>query len=123
MCAAYATQSELEAALTQTMSEEEHRTAVSELRRLAGRDGLEKAMRESEVDIVVSASDSLAVAFAGAAGWPIATVPVGNLQTNGQPFGFFAVAPSGREDLLFKFMGAFHATFPAIEKPSPSIYG
>ncbi|KAK2777972.1 glutamyl-tRNA amidotransferase subunit [Colletotrichum kahawae] len=118
--AARTTQTELEAALVAAtaMTEGERQAAVSEIRRLAGRDGLGRAMREMQVDIIISASDCIAVGFAGAAGWPIATVPLGNLETNGQPFGFFVTAPEGRDDLLFRFMGAFYATFPAIEKPA-----
>ncbi|KAF3797676.1 putative amidase [Colletotrichum gloeosporioides] len=116
----HTTQTELEAALVAAtaMTEDEHQAAVSEIRRLAGIDGLGRAMREAQVDVIVSASDSIVVGFAGAAGWPIATVPLGNLETNGQPFGLFVIAPEGREDLLFRFMGAFYATFPAIEKPA-----
>ncbi|KAL0943053.1 glutamyl-tRNA amidotransferase subunit [Colletotrichum truncatum] len=116
----YTTQTELEAAVLagKAMTEAERQGAVTEIRRLAGGDGLGKIMRDAEVDIILSASDSLIVGFAGAAGWPIATVPLGNLQTNGQPFGFFAVAAKGREDLLFKFMRAFHATFPRVMEPS-----
>ncbi|KAI8253985.1 putative amidase [Colletotrichum sp. SAR 10_98] len=111
---------QLEAALVAAtaMTEAEHQAAVSEVRRLSGIDGLGRAMREAQVDVIVSASDSIAVGFAGAAGWPIATVPLGNLETNGQPFGLFVTAPEGREDLLFRFMGAFYATFQAIEKPA-----
>lgn len=117
---AHTTQTELEAALVAAtaMTEDGHQAAVSEVRRLAGIDGLGRAMREAKVDVIVSASDSIAVGFAGAAGWPIATVPLGNLETNGQPFGLFVTAPEGREDLLFRFMGAFYTTFPAIEKPA-----
>ncbi|KAH9225423.1 hypothetical protein K456DRAFT_1776035 [Colletotrichum gloeosporioides 23] len=116
----HTTQTELEAALVAAtaMTEDEHQAAVSEVRRLAGIDGLGRAMREAQLDVIVSASDSIAVGFAGAAGWPIATVPLGNLETNGQPFGLFVTAPEGREDLLFRFMGAFYATFRAIEKPA-----
>ncbi|KAL3299934.1 amidase-like protein [Colletotrichum asianum] len=116
----HTTQTELEAALVAAtaMTDDERQAAVSDIRRLAGTDGLGKAMREAQVDVIVSASDSIVVGFAGAAGWPIATVPLGNLETNGQPFGLFVTAPERREDLLFRFMGAFYATFPAIEKPA-----
>ncbi|KAI8306776.1 putative amidase [Colletotrichum sp. SAR11_59] len=111
---------QLEAALVAAtaMTDDERQAAVSDIRRLAGTDGLGKAMREAQLDVIVSASDSIVVGFAGAAGWPIATVPLGNLETNGQPFGLFITAPERREDLLFRFMGAFYATFPAIEKPA-----
>ncbi|KAF6832276.1 glutamyl-tRNA amidotransferase subunit [Colletotrichum plurivorum] len=119
----FTTQTELEAAVLakSSMTEDERQMAVAGVRRLAGTYGLSKAMGDAGVDIVLSASDSLAVGFAGAAGWPIATAPLGNLTSNGQPFGFFAVAAEGREDLLFDSLGAFHATFPTVEQAPLSL--
>jgi amidase len=49
-------------------------------------------------------------------GYPSATVPLGNLE-NGYPYGLFLLARAGREDLIFKFMSAFEATFSKIKGP------
>jgi amidase len=99
------------------MSQELHDEGLIRLQRLAGPDGLEKVMNEKGLDLILAASESTLVTFAACAKWPIACVPLGNLTKNDQPFGFFAVAGRGREDTLFKFMGAFHKTFPGICRP------
>ncbi len=78
---------------------------------------MEKKMDEHGLDIVISTSDANLVSFAACAGWPIGTVPLGNLSTNGQPYGWFATARSGREDVLLRFMRAHHETFPRIDQP------
>lgn len=95
------------------MTPEKYDKARSGLRKVAT-ETIEAGMRENGVDIVLAASDSTLVSFAAGAGWPIGTVPLGNLDKNGQPFGFFALAP--REDVLLRFMAAFHRTFQAIEE-------
>lgn len=98
------------------MSPESHASAVSQLRRLASVDGMEKWMDEHSLDIVLGPSDSTLVTFAACAGWPIATMPLGRLGKNGQPYGFFALAKSGREDMLFRLMGAFYRTFSETDR-------
>ncbi|CAL5866018.1 uncharacterized protein PFLUO_LOCUS225 [Penicillium psychrofluorescens] len=110
------TQTEILAALKSTMSPESHASAVSQLRRLASVDGMEKWMDEHSLDIVLGPSDSTLVTFAACAGWPIATMPLGRLGKNGQPYGFFALAKSGREDMLFRLMGAFYRTFSETDR-------
>lgn len=70
--------------------------------------------REQDLDIVLSASDARLISFSTCAGWPVATVPVGNMAKNDQPWGFFALARDGRMDLLWRFAEAFHATFDEI---------
>jgi amidase len=99
------------------MTEDTRQQAVAALRSLADEDGIGKVMREQDLDIILAPSDSTLVSFAACAGWPISTVPLSRLKKNGQPYGFFAVARDGREDLLFRFMGGFHRTFPAVEGP------
>lgn len=77
-----------------------------------------KLMRESNFDIVLSASDAVLISFSSWAGWPVATVPVGNLSKNGQPWGMFALSRDGSSELLLDFMRAFHGTFEAIRGPT-----
>lgn len=77
-----------------------------------------KLMRESNLDIVLSASDASLIGFSSCAGWPVATVPVGNLSKNGQPWGMFVLARDGNTDLLLRFMRAFHGSFEAIRGPT-----
>lgn len=76
-----------------------------------------KVMDEHGLDVVLAASESRLVTYAGCAGWPIATVPLGNLEKNGQPIGMFAIARAGREDVLLRFMAGWHGTFKGAEPP------
>lgn len=115
---AYSTQSELIKALNSTMTEATRLETVTSLRTLAGPEGIGKVMREQNLDIVLAPSDSTLVSFSACAAWPIATVPLGRLVKNGQPYGFFAMSRDGCEELLFRFMGAYHEVFPAVERPS-----
>lgn len=75
-------------------------------------------MRTQNLDIVLSASDASLIAFSACAGWPAATVPVGNLSKNDQPWGFFALPRDGRLDLLATFMWAFHESFESVQGPT-----
>lgn len=100
------------------MTEEVHDETVAVLRELSGPQGLGNVMREQELDVILAPSSSTLVSFAACARWPIAAVPLSRVEKNGQPYGFFAVARDGREDLLFRFMAAYHQVFPPLERPS-----
>lgn len=111
---AHSSQSELIKALNNTMTEETGSEVVAKLHQLAdlGRQG--GAMDLLNLDIILAPSDSTLVTFAACARWPIATVPLGRWEKNGQPYGLFAVARDGREDVLFRFMSMFHGTFKNV---------
>lgn len=100
------------------MSKEKHDAAASALRYLAREGTMAKYMRDQNLDIVLSASDASLIVFSSCAGWPVATVPVGNLAKNGQPWGFFALPRDGRLDLLTRFMRGFHHDFEGIRGPA-----
>lgn len=100
------------------MTEETCKEVVAALRQLAGPEGLGKVTREQELDIILAPSTSVLVSFAACAGWSIRTVPLSRRNNNGQPYGFFAVARDGREDLLVRFMMAYRRVFPSVEGPS-----
>jgi amidase len=50
-------------------------------------------------------------------GYPIATVPLGLMESNDQPYGFFVVARANEEKKLLAFMSAFEAMFLASKTP------
>ncbi|KAH6615688.1 amidase signature domain-containing protein [Chaetomium sp. MPI-SDFR-AT-0129] len=92
--------------------------AAINLCRTVGRDqGVDKALNEHDLDLVALPMDSPAPRIAAAAGYPIATVPLGTLDHNGRPFGLAIIAKGGREDLLFAFMSAFEAVSPPRPVP------
>lgn len=74
-------------------------------------------MASHGVNIIVGPADSALSTMAGAAGYPIAALPLGKLQYNGRPFGVAAIASGGREDLLIQFMGAWEKLWPRGEGP------
>ena len=115
---AYTTQTELLKSLNDNMTKEKHDTALKTLRQVAREEALAMSMKEQDLDIVLASSDSELVAFSSCAGWPAATVPIGNLEKNGQPWGMFVIARAGREDVLLRFMAAFKDTFEPVQKPT-----
>ena len=50
--------------------------------------------------------------FAAAASYPFATIPVGVLEFNGQPFGLTAITKGRGEPLLFRLPTVWEKTFP-----------
>ncbi|KND88994.1 putative amidase [Tolypocladium ophioglossoides CBS 100239] len=113
------TQTELAAALASPLSAGAHVAAVSALRRLAGPDGIVRAMAaHGGLDVVLAPSESTLVCYSACARLPVAAVPLGRWRRNGQPYGMFAVAGPGREDVLLRFMGAWHAVLGGVEGPA-----
>ncbi|KAI0098492.1 amidase signature enzyme [Daldinia grandis] len=112
----YITQTELIKSRDNTMTEYRHREVCSRLQRIALEKGVGKTMKDNALDIILAPSDSTLVSYAAWARWPIGTVPLGRLNGAGQPFGLFALARGGREDVLLKFMALFEKTFPSPPK-------
>lgn len=92
--------------------------ARTELRRLAREEGIARMMREQDLDIVLSASDASLISFSSCAGWPVATVPAGNLTKNDQPWGFFALPRDGNLGILLRFIKGFHGGFEGVKGPT-----
>lgn len=122
---AYTTQTSLQASLAQalrpaTPTGPRAAAAAAGIRRVARQDGaFAKRMREHAIDVVLSASDAELVSFSACAGWPAATVPVGNLGGgDGQPWGSFALARDGEVGLLVRLMEGFYGGFEGVEGPT-----
>lgn len=100
------------------MTEEKHDMAVSALHQIARGGSMAKYMHRNDLDIVLSSSDAELITFSACAGWPVATVPVGNLSKNDQPWGMFALARDGSVGTLLRFMKAFHGSFARVRGPT-----
>ncbi|KAI8965480.1 amidase signature enzyme [Daldinia sp. FL1419] len=109
----YNTQTELIRSRDNNMTEHRHREVCDILRRAALEKGVGKAIEDNGLNIILAPSDSILVSYAAWARWPIGTVPLGRLDGFGQPFGLFALACSGKEDILLRFMALFEKTFPS----------
>lgn len=99
------------------MTPEKRLGALTAIRRLAGPEGIAKTMDDHGLDIVLSASESQLVTFAAWLGWPIGTVPMTNWKKNRQPYGLFALARKGREDVLLGFMEAWAGVVEGAKPP------
>lgn len=98
------------------MTEEAHDKALSELRRIAREESIAKAMNEHGLDVVLG-PESMMVSVAACAGWPIASVPLGRWEKNGQPYGLLVMARGDRDDLLLRFMAGWHRVVGGCELP------
>ncbi|KAJ8132474.1 hypothetical protein O1611_g1152 [Lasiodiplodia mahajangana] len=100
------------------ISAEQYKNAVEVCRRVARENGIDKVIADHELDLVAFPMDSPCPRVAAAAGYPIATMPLGTLDYNGRPFGLAIIAKAGREDLMFSFMSAFEANSKPRAVPS-----
>ncbi|KAL7941016.1 amidase signature domain-containing protein [Trichoderma barbatum] len=71
------------------------------------------------VNLIVAPGDSSLCIHAAAAGYPIATAPIGHLRYNGRPFGLCILARANEEELLLRFMAAYEAV--AAPRPVPNL--
>ena len=102
------------------MTDEEYRSGLEHLRRSV-RDSVERMWRDTGTDIIVGTGESMLTTTAAAAGYPIASIPLGLSTYNGRPFGLELVARAGAEDKLFEMMSAWEATFPDSRSPPPML--
>jgi len=107
-------QADLIESLNSKLTAEESEIAFQAIKKKAGDDGMAKYMAEHDLDLMVSNSECSLISFTACASYPSATVPLGNLKTDGRPYGLFLLAKRGREDLMFRFMSAWEATMPKI---------
>jgi amidase len=88
--------------------------------RAVGRHSLDQAFDNEAVDIIVAPGDCSLCIHAAAAGYPIATVPLGQLRYNGRPFGLCKVAKENNEEALLRFMVAYESSGVG-RRPVPSL--
>ncbi len=81
---------------------------------------LEDAFDSQGLNIIAALADSPLCVYAAAAGYPIATVPLGQLRYNNRPFGLCMVAKANNEELLLRFMAAWEAS-AIFNRPLPNL--
>lgn len=112
-------QGDLMNALQSIVLKEHVQHAKAYLKRVAGREGLDRIFEENQFDIIAAPSDSALASLAAAAGYPTAIAPPGALKLNGQPFGLILTSPPHTESTLLHFLTAYEATFPLRALPLP----
>lgn len=106
--------------LSSNMTQERFSSGLAILRK-AARSGIDKALSENEIDVIIGPSDGMFASMASAAGYPVASIPLGFANFNGRAFGVQVLARSGEEDKILRAMSAWEATFPGSRQPPPSL--
>ncbi|KAL1859690.1 hypothetical protein VTK73DRAFT_7497 [Phialemonium thermophilum] len=115
----YTTQGDLVKALQNTDKAETISRMKAGLRSVA-RQFLDDVFGSEGLNIIAAPADSSLCIHAAAAGYPIATVPLGQLAYNGRPFGLCMVAKANDEETLLKFMSTYEEQL-AIRRPVPDL--
>ncbi|KAI1127437.1 amidase signature domain-containing protein [Nemania abortiva] len=97
-------------------SKESYEKALVRSHDVAKTQGVDKLFREKNLNLLVYSMDALVHNIAAAAGYPIATIPLG-VTSDGRPYGMGIMAQSGNEGLMLQFMSAMEAHFPPREIP------
>ncbi|KAI4257637.1 MAG: hypothetical protein L6R42_005531 [Xanthoria sp. 1 TBL-2021] len=71
---------------------------------------IKKSLAENEIDVILGPADSRIASVAAAAGFPVATVPLGLADFNGRAFGMLLISPENTEAKMFEVMSAWEAT-------------
>ncbi|KAJ5738943.1 amidase signature enzyme [Penicillium malachiteum] len=116
--AAFTEHNDLENAMKTTDKKDHIDELKSDLRK-AARDILDEIFGKEEINILAAPGDSALCIHAAAAGYPIATVPIGQLRYNSRPFGLCLVARADEEKTLLQFMEAYEKV--ARGRPVPNL--
>ncbi|KAK0708454.1 amidase signature domain-containing protein [Lasiosphaeris hirsuta] len=112
----YTEQNDLLKALYNNDDNEEHISTLRAGLKAVARNMVDTALERENVDMIAAPSDSPLCIHAAAAGYPIATVPLGQLRYNKRPFGLCLMARAGDDEKLLRFMAAYEAS---VSGPRP----
>jgi len=90
--------------------------AVKGLRRRA-QTVIDDALAEFNVDVLMGPAEGPIASVASAAGYPVGTVPLGFVGTDGRTFGVAIIARADKERTSLKVMSAWGKTLPEARKP------
>ncbi|KAL0263120.1 hypothetical protein SLS55_002096 [Diplodia seriata] len=114
-------QADLLAVLSETTPAATVADHLAQLRRLGGPEGIDLVLDHYGIDVLVAPGDSALCELAAAAGYPLATAPLGALRSNGRPFGVAVTARAHEEGRLLHFLTAWESVFhPTTSSTSSS---
>lgn len=117
------------------MAPDEYDELIRYARDRCGRRGIDQALEENDVDIIMGPGDGLMFKISGTAGqspfdcfqvspskhytigYPVASLPLGYLDFNGRPFGLQIIAKAHQEALLVQAQSAWEATMAQRQEP------
>jgi amidase len=100
------------------MTDETYNAGLKHMRARAT-DAIEKLFEENGFDAVLGPSDGRIASVAAAAGYPVATVPLGFADFNGRAFGINIISTAKNEGKILQIMSAWEKTFPNARIPPP----
>jgi amidase len=83
--------------------------------------GIQKTLNDFNIDVIMGPADARIASVAAAAGYPVATVPLGFADFNGRAFGMNILAGPGKEGDMLHVMSAWETTFPEGRQPPPML--
>ncbi|CZS97129.1 related to glu/asp-tRNA amidotransferase subunit A [Rhynchosporium agropyri] len=120
MPAGYDNQDQLIAAAESEISEYEHSYLLRHARRVSRDLGIDKTLRDYNVDVIIAPADSCFNLLVSAAGYPFATMPLSFLAFNGRPIGLAVFSTAHQERLLLQVLSAWEAISPQRRPPTLS---
>ena len=87
--------------------------------RTAARAGIDKVLAENSIDVILGPSDGMFASMTSAAGYSVASMPLGFADFNGRAYGVQVLAKAGEEDKILRIMSAWEATVPGGRQPPP----
>ncbi|TAQ88680.1 hypothetical protein B7494_g3015 [Chlorociboria aeruginascens] len=103
-----------------TRCEKEYGAHLANLRQMSRDKGIDYILKNYDADVIIGPADSTLMTLASAAGYPVASLPLGYLDLNGRAFGIAALAGQHQEATLIRFMDAWDSTFHP-HKPPPML--
>ncbi|KAH8779991.1 amidase signature domain-containing protein [Diaporthe sp. PMI_573] len=96
---------------------EDQTARLESCKKWAATEGIDKAVSQHGVDMVVCSSDSFFAAISVAASYPMSTMPLGYVSSSGRPYGLQAIAQANAEGKLVKLMAAWESIRPSRRVP------
>ncbi|KAF8865226.1 amidase signature enzyme [Acephala macrosclerotiorum] len=116
----YRNQDQLLAAAKANMSNDEHEHLLQHARTISRELGIDKTLKDYEIDVIIAPGDSAFNLLVSSAGYTSATMPLSYLDYNGRPIGLAAFASANSERTLLQVLSAWEAASPP-RKPPPSL--
>ena len=82
------------------------------------RSAIENSLKENDIHVIMGPADARIASVAAAAGYPVATVPLGFADFNGRAFGMNLIARENEEEKLLQVMSAWEKTFGPRKPPT-----
>jgi amidase len=113
----------LEDALNIHLSDAKYEEYSQALRRNNKELGMDKVLREYEVDVIMSIPMGRTATIAAISGYPVGTVPLGYARFNEAAYGMSIIAPANAEPLILTIMSAWEDIVLPIRRPPPQLVG